>query len=150
MRKVKVRLDELMDAFDNCRIGFEYWLDLQTGELILVGEEIMTTDEIEKIMEQIEEEPERYLPIPEREHHESYQEMVEFAETVKDELLKEKLFIALDGRGAFRRFKNVPYNYPEERERWFSFKEQILRRRVQEWLEENDLELEEEGKDAKF
>lgn len=39
MKKVKVRLDELIDAFDNCRIGFEYWLNLKTGELITVGED---------------------------------------------------------------------------------------------------------------
>ena len=36
-----------------------------------------------------------------------YDLMVEFAETIEDELLREKLSIALDGRGVFRRFKNV-------------------------------------------
>ena len=33
--------------------------------------------------------------------------MVEFAETVADRRLREKLDVALDGRGAFRRFKDV-------------------------------------------
>ncbi len=64
--------------------------------------------------------------------------MVEFSETVKDRNLREKLAIALDGKGAFRRFKNVLSDYPEERERWFSFKDERIRQEVIEWLDEID------------
>jgi hypothetical protein len=32
------------------------------------------------------------------------------------------LSVALDGKGAFGRFKRVLEDYPEERERWFKFK----------------------------
>jgi len=42
--------------------------------------------------------------------------IVEFTEKVVDELLREKLSIALDGRKAFRRFKNVIADYPDYRE----------------------------------
>lgn len=48
--------------------------------------------------------------------------MVEFTETVSDLRLREKLAVALDGRGAFGRFKRVLGDYPEERERWFDTK----------------------------
>jgi len=37
MRKVKANLSELMDAFDECRIGYEFYLDLKTGELLHVS-----------------------------------------------------------------------------------------------------------------
>jgi hypothetical protein len=56
-------------------------------------------------------------------------------ESVKDEILKEKLWIALDGKGAFRRFENVLLSYPDYRERWFKFKQQRLDAEVVEWLE---------------
>lgn len=59
----------------------------------------------------------------------------------KYQALKEKLWIALNGRGAFRRFKDVLLNYAEKREKWFSFKDERLKKRVMEWLEENEIEL---------
>ena len=43
--------------------------------------------------------------------------IVEFAEKVVDELLREKLSIALDGREAFRSFKNVIADYSDYREK---------------------------------
>jgi len=60
--------------------------------------------------------------------------MVEFAEKVEDELLREKLSIALDGRGAFRRFKNVITDYPDYREKWFKFRDERINKKVTEWL----------------
>jgi len=141
MRKVKANLSELMDAFDECRIGYEFYLDLKTGELLHVSDEFMMTDEIEKIHERLNSEPERYLNIPTESSREGYQDMVAFTESLEDENLKEKLWIALNGRGAFRRFKDVLLSYPEKREEWFDFKDERLEERVMEWLEENEIEL---------
>jgi len=39
--------------------------------------------------------------------------MIAFTESLEDKNLKEKLWIALNDRGAFRRFKNVLLSYPE-------------------------------------
>ena len=141
MRKVKANLSELIDAFDNCRIGYEYYLDTKTGELLLVSDEFMDTNETEEIYERLDDEPERYLSIPTESSREGYQDMVAFTESLEDENLKEKLWIALDGRGAFRRFKDVLLSYPEEREEWFRFQDERLEKRVTEWLEENEIEL---------
>ena len=141
MQKVKANLSELTDAFDNCRIGYEYYLDLETGELLLVSDEFMDTDETEKAYERLDDEPERYLSIPTESSREGYRDMVAFTEFLEDENLKEKLWIALNGRGAFRRFKDVLLDYPEKREEWFKFKKERLEKRVREWLEENEMEL---------
>jgi hypothetical protein len=35
----------------------------------------------------------------------------------------------------------VLLNYPEKREEWFDFKDERLKERVMEWLEENEIEL---------
>jgi hypothetical protein len=67
----------------------------------------MLTEEIQEIYERMENEPERYLGIPTESSREGYRDMEASTETVEDENLKEKLWIALDGRGAFRRFKDV-------------------------------------------
>jgi len=141
MRKVKINLSELMDAFDNCRIGYEFYLNLETGELLHIAEEFMDTEEIEKIYERLDSEPEKYLIIPTDSSRKGYQDMVAFTESLEDENLREKLWIALDGRGAFRRFRNILLNYPDVREEWFKFKDKRLEERVRQWLEENEIEL---------
>ncbi len=76
----------------------------------------------------------RYVDIPRKPSYESYNLMVEFMETVTNGSLKEKLEIALDGKGAFRRFKNVLSDNPDEEKRWYAFKDSRMKREVIEWL----------------
>ena len=49
--------------------------------------------------------------------------------------------MAINGKGAFRRFKDVLLNYPEERERWFQFKDDKTEERALEWLDDIDVTL---------
>jgi hypothetical protein len=48
------------------------------------------------------------------------------------------LTVALDGRGAFRRFKDVLQDWPEERELYFRFSDERRRGRAREWLADQD------------
>jgi len=141
MRKVKANLTELMDAFDDCRVGDEFYLDVKTGELLRTSDEFMETAETERIYERLDSDPERYLSIPTQSSREGYRDMVAFTESLEDENLKEKLWIALNGGGAFRRFKDVLSSYPEKREEWFKFQNERLEKRIMKWLEENEIEL---------
>jgi hypothetical protein len=142
MKRVRIDLSVLMEAFDNCRIGNRYFLDTETGEILQISDQWTEAEEIEAIEEKIEREPDRFLDIPDEGSREGYQDMQSFTATIEDDNLREKLQVALDGRGAFRRFRNVLYNYPEKRKDWFSFKDERLKHRVTEWLEENDIEPE--------
>jgi hypothetical protein len=76
----------------------------------------------------------RYVNIPEKPTYESYNMMVDFVEKVEDELLREKLNIALDGKGAFRRFKRVLSGYPDYEKKWFTFKDKKIEEEIIEWL----------------
>jgi hypothetical protein len=68
--------------------------------------------------------------------------MEKFVTAVADEALRERLVIAIDGKGAFRRFKDVLLNYPAERERWFSYRGELLHYHMQCWLEQIGIEAE--------
>jgi len=59
MRKVKANLRELMEVFEDCRIGDEFYLDVKTGELLRVSDEFMDTSETEEIYERLDSEPEK-------------------------------------------------------------------------------------------
>ncbi len=77
----------------------------------------------------------RFVEIPHLESWESYGDMEDFIDTVHDAHLRELLEVAIKGRGAFRRFKDVLNRYPRERERWFTFQNDRMLQRAREWLE---------------
>ena len=60
--------------------------------------------------------------------------MERFIPTVESVELKASLSQAIDGKGAFRRFKDVLMTYAEERERWFAFRSERLRTFMEAWL----------------
>ena len=142
-KTLKIVLDELCSAMENSSYEHEYYLDLDNGEILFLSE-YMDDEETRKLKDQIEEDFDRYERIPKAESHEGYEDMVDFIATLKDEHLAELLEVAINGKGAFRRFKDVLLNYPEERERWFQFKDDRTQERALEWLDDIDVSLIEE------
>jgi hypothetical protein len=67
-----------------------------------------------------------------------YRDMVRFIDTVGDSVngqdRADRLGIAIQGRGAFRRFKDVLSRWPDELERWFEFSAERERGRTRAWL----------------
>ena len=80
--------------------------------------------------------PERWLWIHNQGSRAGYRDMVDFVRTVADPGRADRLEIALQGRGAFRRFKDVLARWPGELERWFAFSEERQRGRARAWLAE--------------
>ncbi len=72
----------------------------------------------------------RFIVVPQMDSHEAYGDMEDFIVTVRNPHIRELLDVAIMGRGAFRRFKDVLYNYPYEEKRWFAFKEAQMAERV--------------------
>jgi len=142
-KTLKIDLDELCEAMENSSYENEYYLDLETGEILFLSE-YMDDEETEKLRERLDDDPDRYEPIPKAESHVGYEDMRDFIATVENEHLAELLEIAINGKGAFRRFKDVLLSYPEERERWFQFKDDRIQERALEWLDDNDVTLLEE------
>jgi len=142
-KPLKINLDELCEAMENSSFENDYFLDLETGDILFISE-YTDDEETEKLKDRIEEEFDRYERIPKAESHEGYSYMVDFIATVKDEYLVELLEVAINGKGAFRRFKDVLLNYPEERERWFQFKDDRMEERALEWLDDIDVKISEE------
>lgn len=144
-KKLRINLDELCNAIEDGSLENDYFLDLETGEIIFVSEYMDDEDEAtKKLKDRIEEEFDRYEQIPKAESHEGYEDMVGFIAIVENERLAELLEVAINGKGAFRRFKDVLLNYPEESERWFKFKDDRMEKRAREWLEDIEVIMSEE------
>lgn len=166
MRKLKVNFDEIQKAMEDvARDAFDYFLDLKTGEVIALSEDILSRvrsilykgaddesgidevkfneeynlpdwmeDEVELAIKVLFDEEERYICIPERQSGEAYTTMTNFLETITDQELKEELSVALNGKGAFARFKDVLVNYPKERKGWHGYNAKAMKKVIIEWL----------------
>jgi Uncharacterised protein family (UPF0158) len=82
----------------------------------------------------------RFVEIPTIESSDAYRDMENFIETVEDAGLRDRLWRAIDGRGAFRRFKEVLSEDPAECDRWYAFKSARERDRALDWLESEGIE----------
>jgi hypothetical protein len=135
-RRIKIDMGEVLYALENSDYETSYFLDLDTGHLELIQENLDLPEQ-DEVKKKIDSQPDRYEKVPEAEPRDGYQDMLEFTETLTDNRLRELLLVALNGRGAFRRFKDVLFSHPAERERWFSFKNERMEERAKEWL--NDI-----------
>ena len=141
MLKVTVSLDDLCDAYEMNSEEISHYLDVNTGEILIRMDPLLTGYKDEDLEEELEDE-ERYLELPTMESRDAYGLMVELVETVTSTELRDRLNAALNGRKPFRTFKDVLYDFPEERERWFRFEREVHKRNILRWLHEQHITLE--------
>jgi hypothetical protein len=141
-RKVPVNWDDLEMALTTNPVEWTCYLDVRNGEIqMLPGGHLGEDDDWPS-----EEEIDAGLAAGHLIHVEplgssiEYGWMAEFASTVGDVRLRDLLEVALNGRGAFRRFKDVLHDYPAEREGWFAFRDGRVRAAAREWLAENGID----------
>jgi predicted nucleotidyltransferase len=70
---------------------------------------------------------------------ESYKDLRDFVDRVSDRRAADLLSRSIEGRGAFRRFKDTLFEFPELRQSWFAFHDTRMRRRAIEWLSDMGL-----------
>lgn len=129
-REVPVAWDALEDAFENNAPEVHSYLHLSSGEVIRVVDGIADPATHARIAA----DP-NYLRVDPVSSREQYRWMERFIATVEEGPLRQKLMQAIDGKGAFRRFKDVLMTYPVERERWFTFRSERLRACMEAWLD---------------
>lgn len=138
----KQQLQEIVDAYDMYVEGIEFFLNIETGDVIMLRTFDMD-EEDEELSEIIEEGfNETYFRIPERVTDEGYADMMEFAATIEDKKLHSTLMNILSGgKRMFRRFKDALSSDSEQLERYYQFVEEQNRKRVFDWLESIPVKL---------
>jgi hypothetical protein len=136
MRVIPINWTDLETAFERNSPDTESFLDTRTGEVVTVTEGAIDYAEQRG---KVQAGGEAFVRIEPAASREQYKWMERFVAGVTDEPLRERLVIAIDGKGAFRRFKDVLLNYPTERERWFSYRAELLHWAMHKWLEKEQL-----------
>ena len=168
-RKVNVDLGELAIALDTDFPELHQYLDLETGRIVPImdefareleeiydedGNQVITLEEYLQQRDDPDWQKEmmleadrveqgygtRYIRVERDDPYEDYRDMERFIGTVGDDRLRERLWDAVRGRGAFRRFKDLLARHPQEEEAWFEFKDAQLQKRVANWLAYHNIE----------
>ncbi|SRR5581483_5590975 len=132
-----IDLDMLETAMEDADPANRYFLNLVTGEVIFFSGYLGSSGTNEHRLEEINQ-SNGYVEVERNSSHETYQWMVDFVrERVApiDKDAAEKLSIALDGKGAFRRFKDTLRHIDEQWLRdWYHWKDKRLKAVAAEWL----------------
>lgn len=128
-REVPVDWEALEDAFENNAPEVHSYLHLGTGEVLRVVDGIADPEMHSRIASDSS-----YMRIDPVSSREQYRWMERFIPMVEDPDLRDRLTSAIDGKGAFRRFKDVLMSFGPERERWFAFRSERLRVFMEAWL----------------
>jgi len=126
-----VDLDEIADVLDSG--------DLEGGAIDLTTGEVWNHSMIEYADEIDEEPPDlddeaRWLYVPADGPSEGYRDMQDFIVTIDDPSIAERLAIAIDGKGAFHRFRDVLQRWENIEDDWYRFADERRRGRARAWL----------------
>ncbi|MCK6580638.1 MAG: UPF0158 family protein [Anaerolineae bacterium] len=147
MRCLTINRADFEEAFELGSVDAEAYLDLETGAVILLTEDDRfsvddSSDDGASLAAQVEAEFEtRFISIPRQDSREGYQDMERFIATLEDEHLREMLEVAIQGSGAFRRFKDALYRHPDGQKAWYKFRDARVEARMQDWFEMHDLDV---------
>lgn len=126
----RIDLEELAMHLDSPEYDAGYF-DSATGEVYQAFEGEVLGDDGEPVdLDETE-----WVSLGGRSSHEAYDDMAAFANAVADPKLADRLQGALQGRGAFRRFKDAMYAAPEAVGRaWNGFRNSRAESRAVAWL----------------
>lgn len=128
-RDVPIDWEALEDAFENNAPEVHSYLHVPTGDVLRIVDGVADPQMHARIAGD-----QTYLRIEPVSSREQYRWMERFIPMVEDDELQLRLTRAIDGKGAFRRFKDVLMSYGPERERWFAFRSERLRIFMEAWL----------------
>ena len=134
---MRAKLSEVIDALEFTNDEIEYYYNPDNGEIFMsnIGEfENLNEDELDELFE-------KSIMLPTRYDINEYEMMKDFVETIEDTKLQNKLYLSLNGRGAFRRFKDTCINF-DIIDDWYKFRDKKYKEIAISWCKENDIKFE--------
>jgi len=126
-----VNLDDLCIALEDHSYESSWWIHPSSGEIRFHNPDVDgSADDLGDA---------GWVYVDRLDSREAYRDMEAFVALVQDRRAADLLERAIAGRGAFRRFKDTLLEFPQLRQRWFTFHDTRLRRRAIEWLVDRHL-----------
>ena len=157
---MKVKLSRLIDAIDFHIDGVNFYLDKDTGEVHDVSDDDWARyddgeegdpdfegladwekehmEEIWPVLEGLG--SDRYVELPGQFDFDGYRVMENFIDELPEGRMKDDLWRAIEGRGAFRRFKDEVHRHGVH-EKWYAFRDAAPREFMIEWCKDENIDV---------
>mgnify|MGYP001194431854 CR=1 FL=1 len=153
----KVKIEDILEAIESANDEGNYYYNKITGEIVYIDDETRriaedyNEDDLEGLPEwqrddveaaiDVEKNWDNYISLPSKFDIDEYDIMVEFCYFLSNEKVSNQLLNVLNGKGAFRRFKDTAISLDVEK-RWYDFKDESLRKIALSWCSDNELQIE--------
>ncbi|MFF3021769.1 UPF0158 family protein [Gottfriedia sp. NPDC057948] len=148
----KAKLKYIIEEMEMQMEGYRSFIKIRTGEVFSISEDDLIDAEDEKpiddlhdwqienleIANEIVENFEDYKELPSKYEIDEYKMIKDFCLTVKDEKKQNLLLITIEGKGAFRRFKDVIIELNIEMD-WYSYRDRRYKDLAIAWCQDNDI-----------
>ena len=141
---MKIELQKVIFEVESADDAIAAFLDTETGESKYLYEEPFAGETDPALAELIEDNPGRFLRFPTKYDIHEYHIMESFIEQLPAGAAQERLMRAIQGKGAFRRFKDMVITLGLE-QHWYSYQAESYREIALRWCRDNNLEAVEEG-----
>ena len=140
---MKVKLEEIIEAMEFADMETEYYYDTKNERILMLFDGMVDGEDNPELFEDIKEGfVEDYIPLPGQYDINEYRIMEEFIYELPEGKNRDVLERAIQGRGAFRRFKDKLYDLNLEQQ-WYSYKDSAYERIARKWCERYEIEVEE-------
>lgn len=137
-----MKMSALMEAIELASDSGAYFYDFDKQESIYLTEDSWNWDEEDKERaELMDMEWDRFIRLPEKYEIHEYRIMEEFIDELDDQKLQMELYRAIQGRGAFRRFKDK-IRYAGIEQQWYDYQNNAYREFALRWCKENNIRCE--------
>jgi len=150
-----VKLKDIVDEMEIQMDEYHKYFNKETGEIITVSSEELSIAEESEEDDDFSEYPDwqrasikdaldvienwtNYIELPDKWEINEYDIMEDFCGSVKNDRVSNALYSAIQGRGAFRRFKDAICRYGVEDD-WYKFRYEALKDIAIQWCEENEI-----------
>ena len=138
---MKVYLREVLDALDAATDSTVFVFSKRRNRVLLLVEGSLA-DELEKnlTLEDALNDSDSYIPLPREYEIHEYQIMENFVNSLEDKDAACELLHAMQGKGAFRRFKEK-VNLLSLEDRWYNHREEAYEKIAVEWCSKYGIEV---------
>jgi hypothetical protein len=149
----KVNLSDIIDGVE-CQSDENFsYIDKRTNTVCLISQEAISVaedgeddypewmDEMVQLAKSYLEDDTNFIALPSQYDVDEYSMMENFTFSLNDERHKENLSIALQGKGAFRRFKDTVI-YLGIADNWYQYRDKQYKEFVLEWCEMEGIKVE--------
>ena len=134
-----IKLSEIKDALDNVDISSTCYFNKETNDILWqwdYNKEYSTYKEEDEANDNI-------INMFDYFYKNDYDIMQDFIDTIEDVNLREKLYDATRGRGAFSRFRNI-IESNDLLDDWYKYKDEKYKAIAKNWCIDNNIEFEED------